>query len=116
MDIRRKRLEIEIDARLIAFSEIFDVNNNNIDHIVQNLGFSVPLSDLDNWRYNVLSGLLWARGEIIRNQHLSFYNPFNQPPLPETSISIRVIPKDNYLYLTNDNWKKELVNKLSNVV
>ena len=76
-----QRLGIEIDARLIAFSEVFGNQVNNIDHIVKSMGFDTPNNDLETWRFNVISGLLWPRGEQVRNQHLSFYNPFSDNAL-----------------------------------
>ena len=109
-----QRLGIEIDARLIAFSEVFGNQVNNIDHIVKGMGFDTPNNDLETWRFNVISGLLWPRGEQVRNQHLSFYNPFSDNALPERLLFKRFFSNTaDSVSVLDENWQDQVKSMLS---
>lgn len=68
-------LGIEIDARVIATMYSDDVR---IERELGRAGFSLPASVGRDWRFNVLYGLLWARGNQLRSAGLQLPNRFVQ--------------------------------------
>ncbi|WP_347566313.1 protein DpdJ [Scytonema sp. UIC 10036] len=69
------RLEIEIDARVFAYVVSHD---DRLDRVLLHLGLVQPSP---YWRFQVIYGLLWARGNIVRARALSSYNPFRCFPM-----------------------------------
>jgi hypothetical protein len=66
-------LGIEVDARVIAtlYSE-----DTRIEDELGGAGFGVPAAVGRDWRFNVLYGLLWARGNQLRSASLQLQNRF----------------------------------------
>jgi hypothetical protein len=66
-----ERIGIEIDLRVIAY--VFG-QHRSLD---QALPF-LPEANLEDpqWRYQAYASILWPRGNVVRNQKLSWWNPF----------------------------------------
>jgi hypothetical protein len=66
-------LGIEVDARIIA---TLYSNDQRIEDELGSGGFSVPTTVGPDWRFSVLYGLLWARGNQLRSSGLQLLNRF----------------------------------------
>lgn len=71
------RLGIEVDARVIC--AVFS-RNTDIDDAFREAGFTVPLGQVDTWRFNMLAGVLWARGHALRTHALPVAERFSARP------------------------------------
>lgn len=74
-------LGVELDPRVVAFVAS---QNSAVQADLSTLG-AVPVND-DYWRFQTIYGLLWPRGEQVRGQGLSFYNPFAAAVIPDRDI------------------------------
>lgn len=77
-EILEERLGIEIDSRVICASHGTDTR---LDRALELAGFTVTHSDLQVWRVNTLSGLLWARGHAVRAAALQAGSRFVTPEI-----------------------------------
>lgn len=97
------RLGVEVDARIFAYV------SSRTDELDQALGGVLtigPGQDRRQWRYGVISGLLWPRGQLARAQGLLVRNPFLAIPLPERDLVRRFLR--GYPTIVNINevdWK-----------
>lgn len=75
-----RRLGVEIDSRVMAYvlSEKDDVEGA-VPHFMS----GQVLTNIRQWRFNAIYGLLWQRGSAIRQAGLSIYNPFSDFPKTE---------------------------------
>jgi hypothetical protein len=85
-----ERLNIEIDARIFAYS---CSSSTELDQALEQISIRGPESDVRRWRYNVLYSLLWPRGSAIRSRHLVTYNPFAALPVPERELVRDCLPR-----------------------
>lgn len=105
-------LGIEIDARIVATLFKDDVR---VDQALQVAGFTVPTDGLIAWRFSVLSGLLWARGNQLRSATLHLQNRFSQAvPVTERLVvaqwaSAPEVPVDG----SAADWQEQTAQKLS---
>jgi hypothetical protein len=67
-------LGIEIDVRIVA--TLFK-DDGRVDQALQSAGFTVPTDGVKAWRFSVLYGLLWARGNQLRSATLHLQNRFS---------------------------------------
>ena len=81
-NLHSNRLKIEIDSRVISFAYSV-LKGGSVDGLIAGLDLYPPEENQDVWRSNVINGLLWSRGRLIRNQHLQHYNPFEANSLVE---------------------------------
>ena len=73
-----RRLGIEIDLRVISF---FLSRSDDIERVIPE-GSAASTSDRHAWRMSAIYGLLWARGQAVRQSALQVRNPFcNLPPV-----------------------------------
>ncbi|RUT08310.1 hypothetical protein DSM106972_014780 [Dulcicalothrix desertica PCC 7102] len=97
------RLGIDIDARVFAY---IASTNNNLDQALQHLGLLQPNP---YWRFQVIYGLLWARGNTIRSRALSPYNPFVALPEPDREILLNVLQaKERIIMLDDIDWRQQI--------
>lgn len=68
-------LGIEIDARIVCTLYSDDLR---VDSALQSMGFAPPTTGLKAWRFSVLYGLLWARGNQLRSATLHLPSRFTQ--------------------------------------
>lgn len=97
------RLGIEIDARVFAY---IASDSNELDKALTHLGLIQPLP---YWRFQVIYGLLWARGNSVRSRALYSYNPFIVLPDADREILLDVLQKDECTVLLEDvNWREQI--------
>ena len=104
------RLGVELDPRTIGY--LFS-RDSQIDHIVTEAGFNPPIENVENWRFNVIYGMLWPRGSIIRKQGLDLYNPYAEIADPEPLlIQSCLTGQARKISLDNENWRSEAIEAL----
>lgn len=64
---------VEIDVRVIC---AVSSDNTRLDTAFGSLGFTLPASDRESWRFGVLMGLLWPQGHALRAVALPLSNRF----------------------------------------
>lgn len=97
------RLGIEIDARVFAY---IASSNNNLDQALQHLGLVQPNP---YWRFQVIYGLLWARGNTISSRALSSYNPFIALPEPDREILLNVLQASECIIMLDEtDWRQQI--------
>jgi hypothetical protein len=98
-----QRLGIEIDGRVFAYVVS---NNDQLDQALSHLGLLQPNP---YWRFQVIYGLLWARGNIVRSRALSSYNPFVVIPDADREILLDVLQVgDRTVWLDEPDWRKQV--------
>ncbi|MEX3990820.1 protein DpdJ [Paraburkholderia sp. EG286A] len=99
--VSEQRLGIEIDARLIA---AFAARNDLPDELQDMLGEAGMSTD---WKTGMIYGLLWPRGSLVRQQHLSIYNPYCNLPKTERLLVAESIPEwDIRIDVTELEWEQ----------
>ncbi|MFS2213964.1 protein DpdJ [Telluria sp. Tellsp104] len=74
-------LGVEIDARIICTLYSDDLR---VDSALHGMGFQPPADGVKGWRFSLLYGLLWARGNQLRSATLQLPNRFtNGAPATE---------------------------------
>jgi hypothetical protein len=74
-------LGVEIDARVVCTLYSDDLW---VDSALHSMGFEPPADGVKGWRFSVLYGLLWARGNQLRSATLQLPNRFtNGAPATE---------------------------------
>lgn len=97
------RLGIEIDARVFAHVAS---NYDQLDRALLHLGLVQPNP---YWRFQVIYGLLWARGNIVRSRTLSSYNPFAVIPDADREILLDVLQVgDHTVWLDEPDWREQV--------
>ncbi|MBD2525623.1 protein DpdJ [Nostoc sp. FACHB-133] len=97
------RLGIEIDARVFAYVAS---NDDQLDQALLHLGLMQPNP---YWRFQVIYGLLWARGNIIRSRALSSYNPFVVIADADREILLDILQVgDRTVWLNEPNWREQV--------
>jgi hypothetical protein len=94
-EMTEERLGIEVDGHVFAY---LCSDSDNLDQALSGLGLELGHTDLAQWRFDTLYGLLWPRGAAVRSHGLQAYNPYQ--PLPET---------DRLLVLYAQNRKRKQV-------
>lgn len=104
-----ERVGVEIDARVFAYVASGD---DQLDQALAHLGAIYP-SD-PNWRFQVIYGLLWPRGNLIRSQALSSYNPFAPLPEADRELLLDVLrPAESKVSLNDANWRTRVAEALA---
>jgi hypothetical protein len=111
-DRAERVLGIEIDARIVA--TLFK-DDERVEQALQVAGFTVPTEGRKSWRFSVLYGLLWARGNSLRSATLQLQNRFSQStPATERLVvaqwaSVPEVPVDG----STTDWQAAAAQKLS---
>jgi hypothetical protein len=97
------RLGIDIDSRIFAY--VFSTNEKLYGQ------YRIALSHIDpqaiqqsNWRYQLIYGLLWPRGNQIRSRGLTVYHPFTKLTLPDREIILDYILKEKIVSINESDW------------
>jgi hypothetical protein len=100
-------LGVEIDARIFAYlasgDEALDASLGHIDPAFRKEA---------QWRFQVLYGLLWPRGNVIRSRTLKAYNPFANLPDPERELLLDVLEAGEEVVSLSDPEWREAVTRL----
>jgi hypothetical protein len=105
------RLGVELDPKTIAY---FFSQNDDVDSIVKQAGFPLPQTGLENWRFNVIYGMLWPRGTAIRKQGLHLYNPFDEMPDPEPLLlTTQLVDQSERVMVADEDWQIRAVKALT---
>jgi hypothetical protein len=64
---------VEIDVRVMC---AVCSGNTRLDTAFESIGFTLPASDRESWRFGVLMGLLWPQGHALRAVCLPLSNRF----------------------------------------
>ncbi|MGG3471332.1 protein DpdJ [Neobacillus pocheonensis] len=111
MDIWRQeeeRLGIETDGRVFAY--MFSSNPKIISQFKQALQHIDPQAVQDEtWRYQVIYGLLWPKGNQIRSKAMDYYNPFSKNVPMERELLRQSINQELKVWITDDNWYEKTV-------
>lgn len=98
-----ERLGIEIDARVFAY---IASSNDHLDQALSHLGLVQPNP---YWRFQVIYGLLWPRGNILRSRALSSYNPFTVLPDADRELLLDVLQmNDRTVWLDDPDWRAKV--------
>ncbi|MDC0189758.1 protein DpdJ [Rhodospirillales bacterium] len=100
-----ERLGTEIDARIFSYywSQTDAAENFMASFDTQNTG-----THDRNWLYNVIYGVFWPRGRLVRESSLKLYNEFVELPDPERLLFAnlsRVNPKT--VQCSSQDWLEE---------
>lgn len=100
------RLGIDIDARNFAY--VFSTNKELYED------FKVALSHIDpsaihnsNWRYQLIYGLLWPRGNQIRSRALAVYHPFVKLEPSDRELVLDYILREKVVSISSIDWKEQ---------
>jgi DEAD/DEAH box helicase/Helicase conserved C-terminal domain len=105
------RLGVELEPRTIAY---FFSHDNKVDDIVTQAGFPLPEGGIENWRFNVIYGMLWPRGATNRRQGLDLYNPFYELPNAEPLlVTTHFSERAKKVLITNEDWQEQAIDALS---
>jgi superfamily II DNA or RNA helicase len=107
-----ERLGVELEPRTIAhrYSQSLEV-----DAIAREGNIHLPSENLENWRFNVVYGLLWPRGNVVRKHRANLYNPFYPIPDPERLLVITHLVNDaEKVTLGEENWHANAIEALAN--
>ncbi|TCP53873.1 helicase-like protein [Tumebacillus sp. BK434] len=107
------RLGVELDARVFAYvasasSQIYDRFQAALAHIDSNL------VDDENWRYQLIYSLIWARGNSIRSKNLSSYNPYVEDIQAERMLLLRDVSGGVTVDLSDPDRMKKIGDALLN--
>lgn len=110
-DAQEARLGVELDLRTVAYRFSHETD---VDTLLVNSGFNLPDGSLENWRFNVIYGMLWPRGSINRRQGLDLYNPYSnlddaEPLLVESYLTNQA----EKISVTTEDWKERAIDALS---
>lgn len=98
-----QRLGIEIEARVFAFVAS---NSDRLDRALSHLGLVQPHP---YWRFQVIYGLLWSRGNIVRSRALSSYNPFTVLPDADRELLLDILQADERtVWLQDTDWRGQV--------
>jgi hypothetical protein len=110
-DVEEQRLGIELDPRTIAFYFSFDSSIDRVTNLENNLPTG---SQLNTWRFNILYGLLWPRGEQPKRQGLELYSRFSELPSVEPSILRPLLGiSNNIVDIEDESWFERAIRALS---
>jgi hypothetical protein len=104
-------LGVEIDARVVC--TIYS-DSDRVENALQGKGFVPPTEGVKGWRFSVLHGLLWARGNQLRSATLQLPNRFaNSVPAVERLLvsqwaSAPEVPVD----ATASDWREQATGRL----
>lgn len=110
-DSEEARLGIELDPRTIAYRFSRDTD---IDSMLSDAGFTLPDHSRENWRLNVIYGMLWPRGSINRRQGLDLYNPFSDLPDAEPLlVAEHLTNQAQQVSVITPGWEERAIDALS---
>lgn len=104
-----ERLGIEIDLRVFAY-----VSSDNclLDEAIAHIDPSQH--DNATWRFQVIYGLLWPRGNTIKTQGLACYNPFVRQVDPNRDILRELLSvSEEDIDLTEPDWRTRIKKRLA---
>jgi hypothetical protein len=105
-------LGVEIDARVVC---TLYSDNDRVESALQSMGFVPPVDGVKGWRFSVLYGLLWARGNQLRSATLQLQSRFaNTVPAIERLLvsqwaSAPEVPVD----ATAPDWREQATARLA---
>ena len=107
-------LGVEIDSRVIAF--LFSrTNSAAIDQVIQLMNFQPSAQNRDTFRANVLNSLIWPSGSVIRNLHISAYNPFERKvPVERIVLEPVLISEAITVDIEKDGWEQNYQSVIKN--
>lgn len=85
-----RRLGIEIDLRVMSF---FLSRSDDIDRVIPEMG-AASAGDRHAWRMSAIYGLLWSRGQAVRQSALQVRNPFCSLPPVERLLVAEALQDD----------------------
>ncbi len=98
-----ERLGIEIDARVFAY---IASSKDDLERALVHLGLIQPNP---YWRFQVIYGLLWARGNVVRSRALSSYNPFVVLPDADRELLVDVLQVDErQVWVHDPDWREQV--------
>ncbi|GAB6179923.1 hypothetical protein JCM14036_12420 [Desulfotomaculum defluvii] len=108
-----ERLGIEIDNR--AFAYVFSRKYSDPTMFNQALSHIGAAQCADpHWRFLVVYGLLWPRGNTVRARTLQSYNPFARMPDCDRELVLDALhAEDVVVPLGNPSWRQRVAEVLS---
>ena len=100
------RLGIELPQRVYAFT---CAQGDLLD------GLRSVHDNTENWRLNLINGLLWPRGYKVRDNWLNYYNPYAFAGSTERLLLSHCIEsRARQIYLSSTSWLQECHQELAN--
>jgi hypothetical protein len=100
---REEQLGIDIDSRVFAYLHSRDAV---LDEALETLSGDAIEVDRRQWRFRALLGLLWPRGNAVRGQRLTVYNPFAKLPDTEHDLVRDCLQgTPDIVNVTAENWR-----------
>lgn len=106
------RLGIEVDARSVC--ALFSTDQR-IDQAFQAVGFELPESNREPWRFSVLTGVTWARGHALRATALPIATRFSDVPAVTERLLLQpwLSPADSVVSTAQVDWLAQLHARLT---
>ena len=105
---QEKHLGIEIDSRVFAYLESAQTE---YDSVLARLNAGQVATR--EWRFRVITGLLWPRGHLVRGHALGSYHPYHQIPEPDRHLVLAILQSGTIAVpLSNPGWKSDLASAL----
>jgi hypothetical protein len=107
---REGQLGIDIDSRIFAYLHSNDVA---LDEALEALSGDAIEVDRRQWRFRALLSLLWPRGNAVRGQRLSVYNPFVRLPDTEHDLVRDCLQgSPDIVHVTVEDWRERVTESL----
>lgn len=110
---QEQRLGIELDCRTIAY--VLSVDNDYSAQIQSALShIDTFATEQSSFRYQILYGLLWPRGNTVRSQAIASYSPFASGTPIDREILRDTLPGEDVLVLgSSPNLNEEIQQALA---
>jgi len=104
-------LGVEVDARVVC---TLYSDTDRVENALQRMGFVPPPKGVKGWRFSVLHGLLWARGNQLRSATLQLPNRFSNsvPAVERLLISQWASAPEVPVDATTSNWREQATERL----
>jgi hypothetical protein len=111
-DALEARLGVEVDARVVA---ALSGTDTRLDDAFRLSGFDLPPVISQTWRYNVIYGLLWARGHALRAGLLPLYSAYSSIPAQTERLLLVhwLSPPETSINGHDPSWHEEACRRLA---
>ncbi|MCB1031933.1 MAG: hypothetical protein KDA95_11380, partial [Acidimicrobiales bacterium] len=105
------RLGVEVDARVVC--ALFS-RHEQLDEVFLTAGFELPEGDRKTWRFNVLHGLVWARGHALRHHALPLPLRYQSTPAVTERLLLQgwLSPPEMPISAESSDWLEQLHDRL----
>jgi superfamily II DNA or RNA helicase len=111
-DALEAQMGIEVDVRVVC--ALFSADER-IDLAFQAAGFDVPLNNRETWRFSLLTGVIWARGHVLRSTALPLAARFRDVPAVSERLLLRawLSPSEVAICMSEGDWLAQVHARLT---